>query len=328
MMSIIKAIVGFPFHLLKGILQALAVVLLVASTLVLIGGYFGEGIGANHDWGSMLDILSHLRMVALTGQLISFILFIILRDVPWVFAAIISLGFNLSEIAPYYIPQQKPFSAEAGSLKILQWNVYQENRSFNGIVSYIKETKPDIIGLQEVDQLWLTQLNVPLRNYPYRVLVPQNNNFGIALYSKLPITAKQVRAFDEPPKPTDTSGFDLQHFDPQKAAAQVADRIWNQIFPDSVYPSIVATINYRNQPVTVVVTHPVPPFPSFDMRNKQLHETAIFVGRLHQPVILMGDLNCSPWSVYYKAFLKNSGLKDSQMGFGIQPSWPNYVNGP
>ncbi|MEB3288226.1 MAG: endonuclease/exonuclease/phosphatase family protein [Vampirovibrionales bacterium] len=350
MLSILRAIVGYPFHLLKGLLQALAVVLLVASTVSLVGGYLGEGIGPNHEWAEVFDLLSHLRMVSLLGQLISIGIFLLIRDIPWGIAAFIVLGVNLSQIVPYYLPQPKPFNAEAASLKLLHWNVYKDNRNEKGIIQYIQEKQPDIIALQEVDQQWLTAMNVPLRNYAYRVLVPQDNNFGVALYSKLPILSKQVRSFDEAPPPPPSSGveinsleiknlndlkkIDLKQIDPKKVAnslATSANQLFRQVFPRTQFPSIIATVRYRNNPLTLIVTHPVPPISGFDAfktRNKQLKEAAIFAGRLHQPVILMGDLNCSPWSVYYKALLKNSGLKDSQIGFGIQPSWPNWVDGP
>jgi endonuclease/exonuclease/phosphatase (EEP) superfamily protein YafD len=40
------------------------------------------------------------------------------------------------------------------------------------------------------------------------------------------------------------------------------------------------------------------------------------------PVLLIGDLNVSPWSSYFARLLKDSGLKNSMKGFGFQPSWP------
>ncbi len=39
------------------------------------------------------------------------------------------------------------------------------------------------------------------------------------------------------------------------------------------------------------------------------------------PKLLIGDLNCGPWSPAF-AHLLASGLRDSEQGFGPQPSWP------
>ena len=37
---------------------------------------------------------------------------------------------------------------------------------------------------------------------------------------------------------------------------------------------------------------------------------------------VMGDLNMSMWSPYYRDFVDRSHLTNIRQGFGIQPSWP------
>jgi endonuclease/exonuclease/phosphatase (EEP) superfamily protein YafD len=39
------------------------------------------------------------------------------------------------------------------------------------------------------------------------------------------------------------------------------------------------------------------------------------------PVILFGDLNCSPWSYFFDKLLTEGDLSDSEQGFGAQASW-------
>jgi endonuclease/exonuclease/phosphatase (EEP) superfamily protein YafD len=36
----------------------------------------------------------------------------------------------------------------------------------------------------------------------------------------------------------------------------------------------------------------------------------------------MGDFNTTPWSVLMRQVLRESGLVNSQSGFGLQPTWP------
>ena len=43
------------------------------------------------------------------------------------------------------------------------------------------------------------------------------------------------------------------------------------------------------------------------------------------PVLLLGDLNTTPWSFHFQHLLKESGLKNSMKGFGHQPSWPSNI---
>ncbi len=52
-----------------------------------------------------------------------------------------------------------------------------------------------------------------------------------------------------------------------------------------------------------------------DLLAKMVHD---FVG----PKLIVGDLNATPWSSPFLRLCNKSGLKDSESGFGLQPSWP------
>jgi endonuclease/exonuclease/phosphatase (EEP) superfamily protein YafD len=51
-------------------------------------------------------------------------------------------------------------------------------------------------------------------------------------------------------------------------------------------------------------------------------EMADFVNQSKHPAIVMGDLNMSMWSPYFRQFIQATGMKSSRQGFGVQPSWP------
>ena len=55
-------------------------------------------------------------------------------------------------------------------------------------------------------------------------------------------------------------------------------------------------------------------------RNEQLATLAEFARQSTHPLLLVGDLNISPWSPHFARLLADSGLRDS--GYGISPSWP------
>jgi len=42
------------------------------------------------------------------------------------------------------------------------------------------------------------------------------------------------------------------------------------------------------------------------------------------PLLLLGDLNVTPWNHHFKKLLRHTGLKDSTQGYGVQPTWPTY----
>jgi len=38
-------------------------------------------------------------------------------------------------------------------------------------------------------------------------------------------------------------------------------------------------------------------------------------------LIFTGDLNLTPWSPYYKRLVEKTGLHNTKLGFGVEPSW-------
>jgi endonuclease/exonuclease/phosphatase (EEP) superfamily protein YafD len=77
----------------------------------------------------------------------------------------------------------------------------------------------------------------------------------------------------------------------------------------------------------LLATHPVPPVGAeyTELRNRQLTEISTFLADSFGPVILVGDLNTTPWSPAFKDLLQVTGLQNSMKGFGIQPSWPSFI---
>ena len=45
------------------------------------------------------------------------------------------------------------------------------------------------------------------------------------------------------------------------------------------------------------------------------------------PVILLADLNTTSWSATFQALTTRAGLRDSRLGFGVQPTWPARLPG-
>ncbi len=79
--------------------------------------------------------------------------------------------------------------------------------------------------------------------------------------------------------------------------------------------------------ISLIATHPPPPKPGlFQFRNKQLGEIGQYIKSLSTPVILVGDLNTTMWSSYYKRFIQTTRLVNARKGFGVLPSWPTTTS--
>ena len=61
------------------------------------------------------------------------------------------------------------------------------------------------------------------------------------------------------------------------------------------------------------------------LRDSQLGAIPAVLEELDAPVLLLGDLNASPWSYPFRHLLRDSGLRDGSLGKGFQPTWPAWM---
>lgn len=66
---------------------------------------------------------------------------------------------NMAQVVPWYVASDELSSLEPpSSVKILIANVYMRNLDYERLVQLVEEEQPDILGLMEVDSLWLENL--------------------------------------------------------------------------------------------------------------------------------------------------------------------------
>jgi endonuclease/exonuclease/phosphatase (EEP) superfamily protein YafD len=175
----------------------------------------------------------------------------------------------------------------------MQLNLNAGNSNTEKVLRVIKKNNPDLLLLEEVTPQWAKALSGLSTNYPHQISEPQTDCFGIILLSKVPL--KQGKIVD---------------------------------IGSTGVPSIVAEAHFPLGTITVIGTHPLPPISAnySAKRNQLLAALPQLIKEQHYPVLLMGDLNLSPWSPYFKQLLRDSELKNSMKGFGFQPSWPSRIH--
>ncbi len=169
--------------------------------------------------------------------------------------------------------------------RVLLLNVHTESTSYAEVRALIAETRPDLVALVEVSDRWLAELAPALTAYPGRLEAPRDDNFGVALYAREPVTGT-----------VEELGLGM--------------------------PSIVAATTGLH----VIVTHPLPPMSSgaLALQRDQFAGIAARVATLSAPVMVLGDLNATPWSRAFRRLLTGSGLCDTRAGFGLQASYPAW----
>ena len=196
--------------------------------------------------------------------------------------------FNLVLIVPLWIaPSRGEHTAPA--TRVLVANVYTGNREFQRLLDVIDREQPAIILVTETDERWLKALEPLREKYPHVFSKSRADNFGIGIYSRIPLTQTK-----------------LIHLG------------------DSKVPAIVAVAQVNGVSVTIFGVHTLPPADReyATIRNSQLADLARRVRVTKGPVLVLGDLNTTSWSPQFADLISETGLKDSRTGFGVQATWP------
>lgn len=293
----------WPVKLAFGVFKFLLNLVVLATCALTIAAMMG-------DKGWLWSLTTHFRMQYLGIQALALLLVVLACSLSrkdnqtasaWTESRL-SIGFlcffimlNLTPILPYYLPSSRPSVAElkfSHPVKLMHFNLFgQLNRNTASVAQAITAADPDMVDLVEYTPAWqraLEQTGV-WRRYPYRVA----GKGHIALYSKLPLQNAR-----------------LTYAAPGKQVANQAN--------------IIAQVSINRQPVTILVAHPASPIlPSHLTWLKQSFQTwQQERSRLGQNLLVVGDLNTSPWSKEFENMTRNTGLRDSQLGYGVQPSWP------
>lgn len=176
---------------------------------------------------------------------------------------------------------------EGSQISLLFANVLMTNRDASRLREIIRRNDPDIILAVEADEWWREQLSELERTHPHTVLQPQDNTYGMLLYSRLELIEPELKFLVQPDIPS--------------------------IHSRALMPS--------GQEFEFHCLHPRPPFPTEDERSTERDAELLVVGKSikgkETPVVVFGDLNDVAWSRTNSLFKKISGLLDPRVGRGF-----------
>ena len=238
------------------------------------------------------ELTSHFRIQYFWSSLALIVLLILFKRK----ALAATLGLlaiaNLIAIFPHIALNRETTDAEKGSISAMLINVNTQLGSPEKVSAYVGSINPDFLILQEISDQWLTDLSKLNTIYPYRAIETREDNFGIGLYSKHPFTSKSITKLG-----------------------------------DSSIPYIRAQIAIGVKELNIITAHTLPPKSKAHAksRNAQLKTLATIARIENEALLLIGDLNITPFSNYFEEFKKHSGLIDTSDKFGIQATWPSFM---
>jgi endonuclease/exonuclease/phosphatase (EEP) superfamily protein YafD len=251
------------------------------------------GFGGSFWWP--LELAGHFRIQYFWGLLIGTILLLVGRFYRWAGASAVLVAVHALLLWPFYQPLARAdLSTERHPLRIVSLNLLVENSRHGDVLRFIRQASPDIALFLEVDAVWGEVLQDLATEWPYSHTRAQRNNFGLALFSRIPIDDIRI----------ETLGRN--------------------------YPALIARMDVEGTPLTIVGAHPMSPIGQRRHANRdwQLRRLGRILAETDGEKLLIGDLNCTSWSPAFTDLLERSGLRDTRLGRGVQPTWPTTLPAP
>lgn len=211
------------------------------------------------------------------------------RTLAFVAALSAALAWQVHAIWPY-TPLHEQEAKVLGEcdkesrVSLLVANVLMENSDSAPLLSLVDRVSPDLVLLVETNQGWNQQLEPLKQHYPQVISQPQENSYGIHLFSRFDLVRPEVRFLVDDDIPSIKTGLNL---------------------PSGAH-------------INLYGVHPKPPpLEDTERRDAELLIVGEEVRNETTPSIVAGDLNDVAWSRTNKLFLDVSGLLDPRIGRGF-----------
>ncbi len=252
-------------------------------------------------WHWYFKILNFPRVATLIAMLVCLLFYVLLSENKSAFSLIVTGSLVVAIIIQCYIifpytslAHKKVASAKASEvskeslLSIVVANVLMKNREAKGLLKMIDDKDPTFVLTMEVNERWENDLKILEKKYPYQIMFAADNTYGMFLYSKLPLSNKEILFLHN----------------------------------DSV-PSFHCHVTMPGDKTFQLLTiHPVAPKPSehpdnMGEKEKGLVKAGRLIAGLQLPAIVAGDFNDVGWSYNTGEFEEVSKLNDVRRGRGL-----------
>lgn len=211
-----------------------------------------------------------------------------------VFGLVISVVIQAVIIFPYTAFASKEVSSvskgedKKNVFSLLVANVWMKNNNTSEFLELVVKNDPDIVITMEVNSWWIEEIDTLEHIYPFQVKKPYDNTYGMAIYSRFPLSNTRILYL-------------------------------NQLKVPSIHTQVKID---ATEVFNLHAVHPVPPKPSEYPDNIGQEEVALLkVGNMvadeELPSVVAGDFNDVAWSKMSRLFQENGELNDIRVGRGF-----------
>ncbi len=236
-------------------------------------------------WG--FDIVSSFRPQYLVAGVTTGLVVGALASWPAGLALVLAALINVAVIAPLYLGSG-PAPGAGPRLDVVAFNVQASNRQRPAVMDWVRGQDADLVFFVESSFEWEDAAERAALPYTIAERVPLSRVFGISLL------VRDGLAVESRP-------------------LLLGDR-----------GAVEATVSLDGLRVAVLAIHPRSPTSKerADRRDEYLRLVASWARSQEVPALVVGDFNATPWSSSFRRLTAGAGLRNSQVGFGLQPTFP------
>lgn len=172
--------------------------------------------------------------------------------------------------------------------KIYFHNINSSNQLIEEIGNAVIKINPELVGFIETSPIQEEEFDLILEKYPERISLPRDDNFGFSVYSKHPLKLIEVGKFEDVPI---FVVFDVTHLNTKFILVHLPPPIWKE---------------------------------AWDAQEKALIELEKYWVS-NKSVLIIGDLNMTPWSYHYSHFFTKIMPKHYSSNLNFKGSWPSFL---
>lgn len=266
----------------------LVVIPAVALAALTLAAFFGR-------WVWWLDVLANFRAQYVVALALLGLIVLMSRWRKTGYAILGVALVNLVVVLPLYIGSPADARADADEIRVMSFNLLSDNQQYSEVIDYIGTVDPDLVFLHEASRPW--EVALESAELDYEIVRPRSDDliFGTLVL----VRGQGVTAVSH--------GF-------AAAAARAVDLDY---IPHG-----------WETPLSVLGSHPLAPTDQerADLRDAQIGFAGEWASEQTGVFIVIGDFNATPWSWPFRRLMSSADLENSQIGFGLQPTFPTTSN--
>jgi len=247
-----------------------------------------SGFAAEMWW--VFDLFTHFRFQYFWIGFLLLPLFTWYKKTVMAFLIGVLMLFNGTFITNVLFSEPLAVFKPAQTVRVMSTNIQFNHVDIPKAVKSINQANPDVVFLYEIQPLDLEKLIKEVDQFPYVFTQPAFGALDVTVLAKKDVVLN--------------------------ASAE---------FTNIVFPVVEAQVAINEkESVTVVGIHPYPPISdkTTEIRDSYLEAVLKKYGSQDKAVVVVGDFNITSFSPKFTHWLKEYYWIDTQVEFGLQPSWP------